>query len=94
MDDSLSYLYSQFKDHYEVRVTLERMHGGLTLTLANQRGLVARRVVSNAQLADRQKLERVVQSIRFGMAIDAGCGLVGLRQLDQPAHTATHVQVS
>jgi len=40
-----------------------------------------RRALSGDQLGDPDRLEQIVQSIRFGLAIDSGDGLSGLDRL-------------
>ncbi|MOA47491.1 hypothetical protein D3C78_1701290 [compost metagenome] len=42
------------------------------LTLTNDRGVVARRMISAAQRNDPVRLKRVIESIRLGIAIENG----------------------
>ncbi len=42
------------------------------LTLSNEDGVVAKRMISAAQRNDPQRLKRLVQSIQFGIAIEQG----------------------
>lgn len=80
MDNPFRHINDAFKDQFEVRFVIERMDGSLTLTLADEQGVVVRRALSAEQLGDPGKLDTAIQSIRFGLAIDHG---QGLRELDK-----------
>lgn len=81
MHNPFKYISDAFSDQFGVRFVIERMDGSLTLTLSDDQGVVVRRALSAEQLADGDRLETVVQSIRFGLAIDHGHGLRGLDAL-------------
>lgn len=81
MDNPFKYLSDAFKDEFEVRFVIERMDGSLVLVLSDQERVRVRRALCGEQLGDPLKLELVVQSIRFGLAIDSGEGLVGLDRI-------------
>ena len=74
MANPFKYISHQFKDEFDVRFIVERMDGSLTVLLSDQSGIVARRRISAEQLSDHEKLKLIVQSIRFGLAIDQGHG--------------------
>ena len=42
------------------------------LTLSTEAGVAAKRLIRNAQLQDAEQLQRLIQSIRFGIAIEQG----------------------
>lgn len=81
MDNPFKYLSDAFKDDFEVRFVIERMDGSLVLVLSDNERVKVRRALSGDQLGDPDKLEQIVQSIRFGLAIDSGDGLNGLDRL-------------
>ncbi|UXY52047.1 DUF3509 domain-containing protein [Pseudomonas tohonis] len=65
-------LTDAFQADYRVNLSLERLDGNIMLTLADETGVVARRMISPAQRNDPKRLERVIESIRFGIAIEKG----------------------
>ncbi|WP_263141274.1 DUF3509 domain-containing protein [Pseudomonas sp. RIT-PI-AD] len=85
MDNPFKFVSDSFKDELQVRFSIERLDGSLTLTLYDEHGAVARRALSGEQLSDEQQLQRVVQSIRFGLAIDRGQGISCLDEISKPA---------
>lgn len=91
MANPFKYISQQFKDEFDVRFIIERMDGSLTVLLSDESGVVARRRIASDQLIDQQKLDQVVQSIRFGLAIDQGRGFACL---DQMAHRQAAGQLS
>ncbi|TRX75550.1 DUF3509 domain-containing protein [Pseudomonas mangiferae] len=85
MDNPFKYVSDSFKDELRVHFSVERLDGSITLTLYDDSGAVARRALSGEQMGDEHQLQRVVQSIRFGLAIDRGDGLSCLDELSRPA---------
>ncbi|OEC46809.1 hypothetical protein A7D27_02580 [Pseudomonas sp. 1D4] len=65
-------LTDAFQADYRVNLSLERLDGNIMLTLADDKGVVARRMISPAQRNDPKRLARVIESIRFGIAIEKG----------------------
>lgn len=65
-------LTDAFNEHYRVNFSLESPDGSIMLTLSNGLGVVAKRLISPAQRNDPKRLENLIQSIRFGIAIDSG----------------------
>lgn len=65
-------LSDAFHEHYRVNFSLESPDGSIMLTLSNAAGVVAKRLISPAQRNDPKRLENLIQSIRFGIAIDSG----------------------
>ncbi|MDL5596323.1 DUF3509 domain-containing protein [Pseudomonas sp. A29(2023)] len=65
-------LTDAFQADYRVNLSLERLDGNIMLTLADDSGVVARRMISPAQRNDPKRLQRVIESIRFGIAIEKG----------------------
>lgn len=81
MDNPFKYLSEAFRDDFEVRFVIERMDGSLVLVLSDGEQVRVRRALTGDQLGDVQKLEQVVQSIRFGLAIDSGLGYSELERM-------------
>ncbi|MFZ6045190.1 DUF3509 domain-containing protein [Pseudomonas sp. CR3202] len=65
-------LTDAFQAEYRVNLSLESQGGNIMLTLTNERGVVARRMISAAQRNDPVRLKRVIESIRLGIAIESG----------------------
>ncbi|AOE87290.1 DUF3509 domain-containing protein [Pseudomonas sp. TCU-HL1] len=65
-------LTDAFQAEYRVNLSLESQGGNIMLTLTNERGVVARRLISPAQRNDPVRLQRVIESIRLGIAIESG----------------------
>lgn len=81
MDNPYQYLSNAFRPEFEVRFVVERAEGCMLLLLSQGEQLRVRRTLTGEQLADPEKLSQVVESIRFGLAIDRGDGLRGLHAL-------------
>lgn len=81
MDNPYQFLRNAFRPEFDVRFVLERAQGSMLLLLLQGEQLRVRRTLTGEQLADREKLSQVVESIRFGLAIDRGDGLSGLNAL-------------
>ncbi|WP_271409082.1 DUF3509 domain-containing protein [Pseudomonas sp. Q1-7] len=65
-------LSDAFQAEYRVNLSLVSPDGSILLTLTNERGVVARRMISAAQRNDPVRLQRVIESIRLGIAIESG----------------------
>ena len=65
-------LTDAFQAEYRVNLSLERQGGNIMLTLTNEHGVAARRMISPAQRNDPVRLQRVIESIRLGIAIESG----------------------
>jgi hypothetical protein len=62
-----------FSDEYRVNLSIERLDGSIMLTLSDERGrVVAKRLVSRAQQDCPKRLGRLIDSVRFGIAIEQG----------------------
>jgi len=82
MFNPFRFVSDAFRHEYQVRFAIERMDGGVILSLSNDEGaVVARRALSGEQLADETRLRQIVQSIRFGLAIDSGYGVSCLQAI-------------
>lgn len=65
-------LTDAFQAEYRVNLSLERLDGNIMLTLTNEQGVAVRRMISPAQRNDPVRLQRVIESIRLGIAIENG----------------------
>ncbi|MDH4569309.1 DUF3509 domain-containing protein [Pseudomonas sp. BN414] len=65
-------LTDEFQAEYRVNLSLVSPDGAIMLTLTNERGVAARRLISAAQRNDAVRLNRVIESIRLGIAIESG----------------------
>lgn len=73
MHNPFQQISDAFSDEYRVNLSIERLDGSIMLTLSNETGsVVAKRLVSPAQRNDPKRLERLIASVRFGIAIEQG----------------------
>lgn len=72
MTNPFDLISDAFAPYYRVNLSIERLDGSIMLTLSNDTGVVAKRLISAAQRNDPVRLRRVVDSIRLGLAIEQG----------------------
>ncbi|NBA95028.1 DUF3509 domain-containing protein [Pseudomonas sp. R5(2019)] len=72
MDNPFQLINDAFADDYRVNLCIERLDGSITLTLSDEGGVVAKRLISPAQRNDPKRLQRLIESIQFGIAIEQG----------------------
>ncbi|HEK0910313.1 DUF3509 domain-containing protein [Pseudomonas parafulva] len=72
MTNPFDLISDAFAPYYRVNLSIERLDGSIMLTLSNDTGVVAKRLISAAQRNDPIRLRRVVDSIRLGLAIEQG----------------------
>ena len=72
-------LTEAFQAEYRVNLSLERPDGSIVLTLQRTR-VAAKRLIRPAQLHDLEQLQRMIESIRFGIAIENGTSAPQLLQ--------------
>ena len=72
MDNPFQIITDTFTPKYRVNLSIQRLDGSVMLTLSNESGVVAKRMISAEQRKDPQRLKRLVQSIQFGIAIEQG----------------------
>lgn len=72
MESPFQVLTDAFQQQYRVNFSLERLDGSIVLTLSTEDGVAARRMIRSSQLQDPEQLQRVIQSVRFGIAIEHG----------------------
>ncbi|NWB24203.1 MULTISPECIES: DUF3509 domain-containing protein [unclassified Pseudomonas] len=72
MDNPFQIITDTFAPKYRVNLSIQRLDGGIMLTLSDEDGVVAKRMISAEQRNDPQRLKRLVQSVQFGIAIEQG----------------------
>ena len=81
MDNPFQIITDTFTPKYRVNLSIQRLDGSIMLTLSNEDGVVAKRMISAEQRNDPQRLKRLVQSIQFGIAIEQGHSAVQILEL-------------
>lgn len=72
MDNPFQALSDAFQPEYRVNLSIQRLDGSIMLTLSNERGVAAKRMISAEQRNDPKRMRRLIESIKFGMAIEQG----------------------
>jgi hypothetical protein len=72
MDNPFQSISEAFQPQYRVNLSIERLDGSIMLTLSNETGVVAKRMISAAQRNDPKRLKRLIESVQFGIAIEQG----------------------
>ncbi|TWI58576.1 uncharacterized protein DUF3509 [Pseudomonas duriflava] len=75
-----------FEAEFSINFLIESLDGNVVLVLTDQAGTKIRRLITAEQLADPLKVKRIINAIRFGLAIDAGHGLSVMKALSEPAN--------
>jgi len=79
MHNPFQQISDAFSDEYRVNLSIERLDGSIMLTLSDDRGrVVAKRLVNRAQRDDPKRLARLIDSVRFGIAIEQGHSAVDI----------------
>lgn len=81
MDNPFQIITDTFSPQYRVNLNIQRLDGSIMLTLSDETGVVAKRMISAEQRNDPQRLRRLVQSIQFGIAIEQGHSAVEILEL-------------
>ena len=81
MDNPFQIITDTFSPQYRVNLNIQRLDGSIMLTLSDETGVVAKRMISAEQRNDPQRLKRLVQSIQFGIAIEQGHSAVQILEL-------------
>ncbi|WP_426141002.1 DUF3509 domain-containing protein [Pseudomonas sp. DWP3-1-2] len=72
MDNPFQQITDVFHPDYRVNLSIQGLDGSIMLTLSNETGVVAKRLISAAQRNDPKRLSRLIESIQFGIAIEQG----------------------
>lgn len=72
MHNPFEQINAAFTPQYRVNLSIERLDGSIMLTLSDDSGVVAKRLLSQAQRNDPVRLQRVIGSIQLALAIEFG----------------------
>ncbi len=72
MDNPFQQITDAFHPDYRVNLSIQGLDGSIMLTLSNETGVVAKRLISAAQRNDPKRLNRLIESVQFGIAIEQG----------------------
>ena len=72
MDNPFQIISDAFQPQYRVNLSIQGLDGTIMLTLSNETGVVAKRMISPAQRNDPKRIARLIESIQFGIAIEQG----------------------
>lgn len=72
MTNPFDQISAAFAPQYRVNLSIERLDGSIMLTLSTDSGVAAKRLVSQDQRNDPERLQRLIDSIHLGLAIDNG----------------------
>ncbi|WP_223516620.1 DUF3509 domain-containing protein [Pseudomonas sp. GL-B-19] len=72
MDNPFQVITDAFAPEYQINLSIQGLDGSIMLTLSNGGRVVAKRMISAEQRNDPKRLNRLVQSIQFGIAIEQG----------------------
>ncbi|EKT4524269.1 DUF3509 domain-containing protein [Pseudomonas putida] len=70
MHNPFDQISDAFAPDYRVNLSIESLDGSIMLTLSDDDGIAAKRLITAAQRNDPQRLQRVIDSIRLGLAAD------------------------
>ena len=78
MDNPFQLITDAFAADYQINLSIQGLDGSIMLTLSNSGHIVAKRMISAEQRNDPERLQRLVQSIQFGIAIEQGHSAVAI----------------
>ncbi|MBF8721508.1 MULTISPECIES: DUF3509 domain-containing protein [Pseudomonas] len=70
MHNPFDQISDAFAPEYRVNLSIESLDGSIMLTLSDDKGIAAKRLITAAQRNDPQRLQRVIDSIRQGLAVE------------------------
>lgn len=72
MNNPFQAISDAFQPEYRVNLSIQRLDGSIMLTLSNDKGVAAKRMISAEQRNDPQRMRRLIESVKFGIAIEQG----------------------
>jgi hypothetical protein len=72
MDNPFQQITDAFHPDYRINLSIQGLDGSIMLTLSNESGVVAKRLISAALRNDVKRLKRLIESVKFGIAIEEG----------------------
>lgn len=71
-DNPFQLITDTFAPEYRVNLSIQGLDGSIMLTLSNESGVVAKRLISAQQRNEPKRLQRLIESVQFGIAIEQG----------------------
>jgi hypothetical protein len=78
MDNPFQLINDAFQPRYRVNLSIQHLDGSIMLTLSDEHGVVAKRLISAAQRNDPKRLRRLIESVQLGIAIEQGHSAIPL----------------
>lgn len=78
MDNPFQLINDAFQPRYRVNLSIQHLDGSIMLTLSDDDGVVAKRLISAAQRNDPKRLQRLIESVQWGIAIEQGHSAIPL----------------
>lgn len=78
MDNPFQLITDAFQPRYRVNLSIQGLDGSIMLTLSDESGVIAKRLISAAQRNDPKRLRRLIESVQFGIAIEQGHSAVAI----------------
>lgn len=78
MNNPFQLITDAFQSQYRVNLSIQNLDGSIMLTLSNETGVVAKRLISAAQRNEPKRLRRLIESVQFGIAIEHGHSAVDI----------------
>ena len=72
MDNPFQAISDAFQPEYRVNLSIQRLDGSIMLTLSNEKGVAAKRMISAEQRNGPKRMRGLIESIKFGIAIERG----------------------
>lgn len=72
MYNPFAQISAAFSADYRVNLSIVNLDGGIMLTLSDDSGIAAKRLIGQAQRNDPLHLQRVIDSIQLGLAVERG----------------------
>ena len=77
-DNPFQMITDTFHPDYRVNLSIQGLDGSIMLTLSNDAGVVAKRLISPEQRNEPRRLRRLIESVQFGIAIEQGHSAVSI----------------
>ncbi|MHC6224082.1 DUF3509 domain-containing protein [Pseudomonas sp. X10] len=78
MTNPFDLISDAFAPEYRVNLSIERLDGSIMLTLSKDNAVVAKRLITEAHRNNPERLRHLIDSIRFGLAIEQGQSAMAL----------------
>jgi hypothetical protein len=78
MENPFQLITDAFHPDYRVNLSIQGLDGSIMLTLSNESGIVAKRLITAEQRNSPKRLRRLIESVQFGIAIEQGHSAIGI----------------